>query len=323
MSFLQSSSKRFVDLIFGLNKNFDRAKLEYENLLKPGEKICNKSSKDLSRFIIKIVNRLKAIVKILNSIGKVLNSILAFTKILKPIILGLTALIKILRFFPLPARWATVGIINKMGELLTKSDFKVRTLLLIVLGVDIIVRFVYNIVNVSISQINLFLSQLSYLSEKIKECENGVNISSLEESILETKQAITDLEQIFVGFNNLSRVDTYKGFVFEIIEEKPIDVSIKINRRYAIAINTSGITELQGTPTYATDKETLVNELKFIIDRDNLNGYPEGFQLDINESLNKLDAETTEKYDKTLVLLDSYIKTNPNELILFENFNEE
>lgn len=60
---------------------------------------------------------------------------------------------------------------------------------------------------------------------------------------------------------------TYKGFTFEIVE-KPFSPTLK--QKIGQAKNSQGIVLIQTEPSFTTDPQVLVNELKLIIDRDNL-----------------------------------------------------
>jgi hypothetical protein len=66
----------------------------------------------------------------------------------------------------------------------------------------------------------------------------------------------------------LSPTETsYKGFVFEIVE-KPFNQTL--NQKIGVAKNSQGIVLLQTEPSFTTNPQVLINELKLIIDRDNL-----------------------------------------------------
>ena len=60
---------------------------------------------------------------------------------------------------------------------------------------------------------------------------------------------------------------TYQGFIFQ-IEEVPF--SPTVNRLKAIALNQGGIPLLETPLSFTTNRQTLIDELKLIIDRDNL-----------------------------------------------------
>jgi hypothetical protein len=63
----------------------------------------------------------------------------------------------------------------------------------------------------------------------------------------------------------------YRGFTFAILEENdPRYVVAGNKRRYAVAYDRSGFLVLQSTPSFTLDPEVLVEELKLIIDEQNL-----------------------------------------------------
>ena len=72
--------------------------------------------------------------------------------------------------------------------------------------------------------------------------------------------------------DNAQSIDdsTYQGFIFQ-IEEVPF--SSTVTRKKAVAFNQSGIPLLETQLSFTTNEQTLINELKLIINRDNLKAY--------------------------------------------------
>jgi hypothetical protein len=83
--------------------------------------------------------------------------------------------------------------------------------------------------------------------------------------VSDTIQQVT-IRQVQANINSGS----YNGFIFK-IEEVPF--SPTVTRRKAVAFNQSGIALLETPLSFTTNEQTLINELKLIIDRDNLRSY--------------------------------------------------
>jgi hypothetical protein len=113
--------------------------------------------------------------------------------------------------------------------------------------------------------INEFIIKLNSLDDKIKNCNTDPNLDlPLPSSeLVEISKAQKQTEES----PNLSE---YQGFIFE-IEEVPF--SPTVNRKRALGKNQDGITLIQTELSFTPSDEVLINELKFIIDRDNLKAY--------------------------------------------------
>jgi hypothetical protein len=87
----------------------------------------------------------------------------------------------------------------------------------------------------------------------------------------QTLNPVSDNLQKILTDNQQSVDDsTYQGFIFK-IEEVPF--SSTVTRRKAVAFNQSGIPLIETPLSFTTNSQTLINELKLIIDRDNLKAY--------------------------------------------------
>ena len=102
---------------------------------------------------------------------------------------------------------------------------------------------------------------LNSLDALILACNDKASLDSLSETITQTAS-----NQVQADANDGS----YKGFTFQ-IEEVPF--SSTVNRRKAIALNQQGVPLLETPLSFTTNNQTLIDELKLIIDRDNLKAY--------------------------------------------------
>lgn len=84
----------------------------------------------------------------------------------------------------------------------------------------------------------------------------------------QTKKLI-ELNQTTLSSNTQQ---SYKGFTFQIIQ-RPLPSDPKIQRNVAQALNTEGIVVLESQPSFTDNPKVLIEELKLIIDRDNLKAY--------------------------------------------------
>ena len=72
---------------------------------------------------------------------------------------------------------------------------------------------------------------------------------------------------------NANDFGTYKGFRFIIKEENDPRFVVRGNKRhYAVAINTKGIEQIKSDYSFTLNPQQLVDQLKFIIDQQNLQG---------------------------------------------------
>lgn len=110
--------------------------------------------------------------------------------------------------------------------------------------------------------IDNFIIVLQSLDNNIKRCSN-INLPQPDEALLEISKAEKQAKES----PNLS---TYQGFIFE-IEEVPF--SPTVNRKRALGKNQDGITLIQTELSFTPSDQVLIDELKLIIDRDNLKAY--------------------------------------------------
>ena len=115
-------------------------------------------------------------------------------------------------------------------------------------------------VSIVSSFIKIAVDNINKIDSYLKTCSPNTKLPPLNNSIQGVLLVQTEAK------DTLNQA-TYKGFVLQ-IEEVPYND--KINQRKAIALNRFGINIIETPLSFTTNPQTLINELKFIIDRDNL-----------------------------------------------------
>ena len=118
-----------------------------------------------------------------------------------------------------------------------------------------------------ISILGTYILTAKELIDQIDNYINQCNINSELESI---SKDINDIASAQLQAQQTNNQITYNGFIIE-IEEVPFTPTV--NRRRALGKNQQGIVLIQSELSFTTDNQTLINELKLIIDRDNLKAY--------------------------------------------------
>ena len=107
-------------------------------------------------------------------------------------------------------------------------------------------------------------NEIAKLNELILRLKN-VNLDELDQ------QQLTDLTSSI--YNNVDNFPPYKGFTFKIKEEQNPAFVVKGNkRRYAVAVDRSGIEVIKSENSFTLDPNDLVEQLKLTIDQQNLQG---------------------------------------------------
>jgi hypothetical protein len=161
-----------------------------------------------------------------------------------------------------PAPGPFASLVLQANELLDNLKFdalgnsKLNKLKIIIDGtavpISLTSRFISNAI-VALGLIDVILKKCSPNSTLSPISQNLIDITEAQLKSLQTTNDIT-----------------YKGFIIE-IEEVPFND--KITRRKAVGKNSQGIPLIETELSFTTNPQILINELKLIIDRDNLKAY--------------------------------------------------
>jgi hypothetical protein len=217
-----------------------------------------------SEELAKVITIRNQIVDSLNSLKTTVNTINSITTPLDVIIPTLNTAISILKILPIPSS-VPPGIGLPVGTILTASD-GLNTVQTLLKQTETQLDSFDSILDYITSTIDEILSQLSLLDTLINKCKNELGIttplSSVDPELLDQVQKIKNSKQNVLDM-------TYKGFTFEIIDDP--NNTLSIPKRYAVAKNSQGVILLKSNSSFTNDPNILIEELKFLIDKNSLN----------------------------------------------------
>jgi len=126
-----------------------------------------------------------------------------------------------------------------------------------------------NKASVPISLTNRYIKQfidiLNNLDNLLIGCasEIGIDLTPVDPNLIRIANEVEQAEKT-------KNQNTYQGFKIEI---ETIPYTPTVNRKRAIGLNQDNIKLIETTLSFTTNDQTLIDELKFIIDRDNLKAY--------------------------------------------------
>jgi hypothetical protein len=212
-----------------------------------------------------IVIQLNKISKNLNRITLTLTGVSTFLNLLQNTIRGINvakiaAKIAAAAFPPLaPALPTTLNTLSTAkNEILVddEGNSRLQKISSIVGGASLVTSIVGQYILTAIfllESIDLFL----------KRCEPNITLEEISSEAIN----IADLQKQSQSTQNET---TYDGFIIEI---EIVPFTSTVNRRRAIGKNQQGITLISTPLSFTTDDQTLINELKFIIEKNNLKAY--------------------------------------------------
>ena len=222
-----------------------------------------------------IVGQANQIAQTLDSFSKIVLGVSRFVTVAIAIVKGIKTAKTILAgistglsAFPIPNPFinqvlgslnSVVGILDEISQNTTFDALGKQKLVPLKVGLDG--------ASIAISLANSFIAdfvtQLSALDSNIRACDPSAILSPLDPQLV----LIAELEK--QAASSVNEVG-YKGFIIE-IEEVPF--SPTVIRKKAVGLNQDRIKLIETPLSFTTNDNILKEELKFIIDRDDLKAY--------------------------------------------------
>ena len=230
----------------------------------------------------KIIQQRNLIVSQLNKIGKTLNvitisltGVATFLNILQGLLDGIelakiAAKIAAVAFPPLAAGLPTIlntlSAAKQTALIDEKGNSRLQKLNSIIGGAALVASIVGGFILTAIALLNS-------IDAFIQKCSPSIpnqNTPDTNNELIPISKEIQDIADAQIQADTTQNQTTYQGFIIEI---EVVPYTSTVNRRRALGKNQQGITLIQTELSFTTDDQTLINELKLIIDRDNLKAY--------------------------------------------------
>lgn len=242
--------------------------------------------KPIVELLIKLRN---FIISILTKVMGIVSGVLSLTSILGTLITVFKIIIELIPIVAnaIPGIYSTAGT----GPTLFKLVYKVTDF---IRDIEIVLELINGALTYVADELGGIIELIIYYTEDIFRClqrcvqeelsqENPLfatypNIRTgdaalnaqlkqqFQDKFNETVGDISQIPEIDLGIQK----ESYKGFTFDIKVKKTVEGT---PQNYAIALDVRNIQVLESLPSFASDTNVLINELKLTIDRNNLSGF--------------------------------------------------
>jgi len=210
--------------------------------------------------VLEAIKQRNQLVRKLNSIYKTVRTISKLLGVVNALIIGFRIGIKIAKFTPTPPfapSGAIASTIDKVEKQLEIAGIVVSILTILAASIG-----------AALGVIIAWLEGLDFMFVQCAE-EEDISFEEINKEINSFVDPTTSPEEVGDDINPITNeILPYKGFTFEIKQDT--SQNFQYPKRYAIARNIQGIQVLRSESSFASNPTILIEELKFVIDRDNL-----------------------------------------------------
>ena len=282
----------------------------------------------------KLIPLLRNVIQSLKKVQSICNVFKTFIAFGKRITSGSLIILKYLKFkiipflkkLPIPNVYTTTGITTAFADVLQKIEISLNALIKRLSQINTLFSLCLALVSQIIIILYDLIKNINIILVGLESCNN------IDPQIIKDLQDIRDgLQNTAVYFekfvnnyenNKKTTNSTFGDYTIQIVSEEVTDDSIKIRRRYGIALGKNGFIAAKSTPTFASDNTIIINEVKIKLVslglvKSEFSAANIGDMAIIMESLNYLEGNDitfedvdSNKYDSGL---DSGMNENEND----------
>jgi hypothetical protein len=223
----------------------------------------------------KIIPAIQSIAKSAKAIRQTINTILSIVKTAQVIIKIAVVLIQvfkvILRFFkvlPAPTMYTTTGVIISAAAADRNITDKVNMLITDLKAISSLLDYIVRICTSLSINVSIVIDKLTLILANLESCNNApidlVNeLKATRDDLIIAKANLDD----FVNSSKNSKIENNSkiGEYTIIIKTEESSSNIRFLRRYGIAIGPNGLLAVESTPTFASDDNIIINEVKLLL----------------------------------------------------------
>lgn len=223
-----------------------------------------------------ISRELKKLLAMLNSVKSVVDTGRLFARIFLNLMFAFKIIIRFFKSLPAPNQFTTVGITTTYSDSLENvkkagpNTFEVR-----LSQINTLLETVTLFLNTTLPLINETIQKINTLIASIERCKDSSDIlpSDVIEDVKNTNKQVQASANDLQAFldkkkeNDLTRSsDSQLGeFTIKIITEQVVEETFGLRRRYGVALNNAGVIQAQSQPTFASDDNVIINEVKLLL----------------------------------------------------------
>ena len=238
--------------VLGLIEEFEINDVE-KYIKNPTDVKCLSDSK-----IAEIIKKRNNLVKKLNLLYSTVNLAKTTIASTETILTALKIAINLITVAPIPLQFATAGVVIALKESQDEAK-KLLSQLTVLTGTSAGILIIFA------TFIKQLIDLLNLLDNLLLKCSttNNIPYEQINSDILNLLPNQSSLNPDVNPTDNF-----YKGFTISVItEDSPLSL---YPRRQAIAANKLGVVVLKGPLSFSSDPEVLINEIKYIIDSQDL-----------------------------------------------------
>lgn len=220
----------------------------------------------------------KRISNTLRGINQIALKILNYIRILQVLTKVTTAVLKvldiiriILSFIPIPNIVTIVTITQKFSDALQSIKKFIETALKRVSQISALIELIYNFALGLVSKIGDLITVIDTLIFNLETCKVTEDSPVLEDlrgaksTLQDTTRRLNSFIATYAEASKSGNLRVFNGLTLKIVEEEVVDEGVKNLRRKAIALDQRGVLVAETDLTFATDIDTLFEELQLLL----------------------------------------------------------